>query len=232
MKLAVTIILGAKQLKISNSKKVIIIPYLFGCFIFILLTITFYSCSNPTEPDLDEHNFAIYFLSVDDLKMKDVFDKDLSKLKLSAVPWLCDEDIRFYDWSSHCIYLKNDKTYFIPGWKKGERFNVFPAEWGDKPFVVVADGKRCYLGYIESLLSPSQGWIAPAISGINGMYPLDVIYIDWMWLYHIYPQNNPNVKNALIKSGLYRGGISVTFDTTDTNTLCMVENADTSTISY
>jgi len=68
--------------------------------------------------------------------------------------------------------------------------------------------------------------------GFNSMYPQDVLFIDWRLLYHDYPQNNPNVKEALIDAGLYHGGLSVTFDTTDANTLRMIENGDTSTISY
>lgn len=201
----------------------------------IILTILI-SCeknNNPLSPcSKSDYVFAIYFLRDDNLKMKDVYDKSLSELRLSLVPWLYDKDIRFYDWSSHCIYLKEDKTHLIPDWEN-KRYNAFPPEWADKPFVVVANGTRCYLGYLERALSPSPLWIAAQISDImNDMYPLDVLFIEWIWLYHDYPQNNPNVKNALMKAGLYQGGISVTFDTTDANTLRMVENADTSTISY
>ena len=79
------------------------------------------------------------------MKMKDIIENeiniDLEGIKLQSKPWISEKDISFYDWSSHCIYLKRDKTYFIPGWINGERFNVFPAEWADRPFMVVANGK-------------------------------------------------------------------------------------------
>lgn len=197
--------------------------------IFIGL-ITNYCDKNPVRAK-DESYFGIYFLQDDTLKMKDVYDKKLDDLILSPEPWLDEDDICFYDWSSHCIYLKKDKTYFFPDWENG-KFNEFPPDWADKPFVVVANGKRCYMGYFFNILS--HYWIAPVIWDFDNSktYPSDVLFIDWMWLYHDYPQNNPDVKNALIEAGLYHGGISVTFDTTDVNTLCMIENADTSTISY
>lgn len=202
--------------------------------LFLTIAINCEKDNNPVSPQLSDYAFAIYFLQDENLKMKDVYDKDLNQLKLAASPWLCDKDIRFYDWSSHCIYLKTDKTYFIPGWQKGERFNVFPAEWADKPFIVVANSKKCYMGYFFRIELSEYFWIAPMIAdvGFNSIYPQDVLFMEWVWLYHDYPQNNPDVKNALIESGLYHEGISVAFDTTDVNTLCMIENADTSTISY
>jgi hypothetical protein len=202
--------------------------------IWIILTIVI-NCEknkNPISPPSSDYAFAIYFLQDENLKMNDVYNKDLRELKLSHVPWLCNQDIRFYDWSSHLIYLKEDKTHLIPGWQKGKRFNVFPVEWADKPFVVTANGKKCYLGYFSRVELSTQYWIAPMMEDIaaNNLYPLDVVVIDWIWLYHDTPQNNQDVKNALINSGLYHGGISVTFDTTDA--ILNIENADTSTITY
>jgi len=203
--------------------------------LLIILLLILYTCDRKKNPlyqyDENDFAFAIYFLQDENLKMKDVNSEDVNELKLSPKPWLCDKDIRFYDWSSHCIYLKKDKTHFFPNWENN-KFNEFPPEWADKPFVVVANGKRCYLGHFEHS-ALSHLWLAPTITdGYNSGYPSDVLFVDWIWLYHDYPQNNPNVKSALMKAGLYHGGISVTFDTTDTNTLRMVENADTSTISY
>ncbi len=202
---------------------------------YIMLIILLWNCGgkkNPMSPETDNYAFAIYFLQNENLKMADVYESDLNKLKLASKPWLTENDIRFYDWSSHLIYLKEDKTHLIPGWQKGKRFNVFPVEWADKPFVVTANGKKCYLGYFSRAELSTQYWIAPMLEdiGANGMYPSDVVWIDWIWLYHNTPQNNQDVKNALINSGLYHGGISVTFDTTDA--ILNIENADTSTITY
>ncbi len=201
--------------------------------IFILVLTLLWNCErnrNPIAPDANDLAFAIYFLQDANLKMKDVNNKDIEKLKLAQAPWLYDKDIRFYDWSSHCIYLKKDKAHFFPNWENN-KFNEFPPEWADKPFMVVENGNRCYMGYFSSALS--QYWIAPEISdGTNSGYPSDVLCIEWIWLYHNSPQNHPDVRKSLINAGLYHGGISVTFDTTDANTLRMIENADTSTISY
>ena len=126
-------------------------------FICLILLLILYNCDRNNNPlyQYDENDFAfvIYFFHNENLKMKDVYDKDLSELKLSHVPWLSGKDIRFYDWSSHCIYLKKDKTHFFPNWENN-KFNEFSLEWADKPFVVVGNGKRCYTGYFPK---PSQG---------------------------------------------------------------------------
>ena len=199
----------------------------------ILLCTLFSFCKSNKDPvsPFVESDFAIYFLRDKNLKMKDVYNKDPDDLKLAIVPWLTDRDIRFYDWSSHCIYLKKDKSHFFPFWENGS-VNIFPPEWADKPFVVTVNGKKCYMGYFFSGFF-SNYWIAPTICDVyNSPYPSDILFISWRWLYHDYPQNHPAVKQSLIHAGIFRGGITVAFDTADVNTLRMIENADTSTISY
>jgi len=213
----------------SKVRKNKILAYILILIFFIILL---FSCERNKNPiysySKNDLSFAIYFLLDDDLKMKDVYNKDINELKLAPIPWLCAKDIRFYDWSSHCIYLKKDKTHFFHNWENN-KFNEFPAEWADKPFVAVANGKRCYMGYFFNVFS--HYWIAPCIwDFMNSRYPRDVLFIDWWWLYHDYPQNNPDVKNSLINAGFYHGGISVTLDTTDA--ILDIENADTSTITY
>lgn len=198
--------------------------------VIIMIFILMFSCSKsqiPTEPYSDG-SFAIYFLKDPSITMNHLISMDLSELQLESTPWLSDKDISFYDWSSHCIYLKNDKRHFFPDWENN-KFNEFPPEWADKPFVVTANREKYYIGYFSNVLS--HYWIAPEISdGLNNGYPPDVLFIDWTWLYQDYQQNHPDVKQALMETGLYHSGISVTFDTTDA--IVNIENADTSTITY
>lgn len=195
----------------------------------ILILLFLFGCVNFED---DAPSFAIYFLKDSTLTMKDREDKNIDELKLSNNAWLTQNDIEFYDWSSHCIYLKKDKTFLFPNWENNN-FNEFPPEWEDKPFVVVANGQRKYMGYFESMTLSSYPWIAPIISdGCNSGYPSDILFIDWAWFYHDSPLNNLDIKNALKSAELYHGGISVTFDTTNSNTMNMINNDDTSTISY
>jgi len=146
-------------------------------FISIILTISCSICKNPTESNEENQSFAIYFLNDPNIKYYDIAESDLAELTLESTPWISDEDIEYYDWSSHCIYLKKDKSYFLPEWQK-DSIKTFPPEWGNKPFVVVAGGKRCYMGYFEHAYS-SYLSIAPVISDLcNHGYPSDILFID------------------------------------------------------
>ncbi len=186
---------------------------------------------NPVSFGYGRSDFAIYFLADENLKMKDVYNKDMSELKLAPRPWLDADDIRFYDWSSHCIYLKKDKYSFIPGYQKGEQ-SLFPDEWANRPLVAVADGHKCYPAYFNSLLLSDYHFPAIVDLAYNSAYPADILYIQWDWLYKDNPQDHETAKSALSRLGLFHGGISVTFDTTDVNTIRVLNNSDISTISY
>ena len=92
--------------------------------IFIVMVILLWNCErnkNPISPDANDLAFAIYFLKDENLKIKDVFNKNINDLELASSPWLTDQDIRFYDWSSHCIYLKKEKEHLKKYLKKVAR---------------------------------------------------------------------------------------------------------------
>jgi len=73
----------------------------------------------------------------------------LAKLKLNAKPILSDADIVWYDWEKHSFLLTSEARKRLPR----------PPLRG-LPFVVVADGRRCYLGTFWTPLSsfaPNRG---------------------------------------------------------------------------
>ncbi|MBN2279850.1 MAG: hypothetical protein JXQ65_04650 [Candidatus Marinimicrobia bacterium] len=180
--------------------------------IILIITFMIVSCDkNPTNSK-SEYGFAIYFLKNEDLKIKDVFDKDIEDLKLASDPWLIDEDIRFYDWSDHCIYLKNDKEHlrkylnYNDGWDE-------PYLW-NKPYVVTANNKRCYMGYFN--VFSSIKWPCPHIDvsiDILG-FPKDVIHSQLVYIFTEDLRNNEDVKQTLLEHNLYRRGIKFSLDTT------------------
>jgi len=191
------------------------------------------SCTPINEPE-DGYPFAIYFLSNDKLKVTDVMDKNLNSLRLKAEPWFTSDDIDYYDWSSHCIYLKEDKGNFIPGWDTIQPYKIFPMEWADKPFIICSNDKREYMGYFFSVIYSLNLVTVPAMFdlGYNTEGPSNVLMFDWSWLYIENPCDNPNVKSALINDNKFREGISITLDSTNENTIIVLDNSDTATISY
>lgn len=139
-------------------------------------------------------------------------------------PWLINDDIQFYDYSTHRIYLKKDCRLFF------NKFNIknclFDAARADKPFVVVANAKKCYVGSFERPFFQSVP-SCPFIIVDTG-YQKNIIEISYS---RIIGKNDIRVdscvKDALKSLGLYRGGISVQLNSVSVN-----ENSDTSTVEY
>ncbi len=180
--------------------------------------------SGPLSPG-DEAGFAIFFLEDSSLTGFQAAQQDQNQLVLRKEAWLTDEDVQFYDFSSHCIYLKEDKRHFFA--TDTGRFFVFDPVLMDRPFVVVASGERCYVGSLRSgLLSTMPP--GPYIDELDvGFYPVDVLHISMFPGSEADVRGDGRIKDALVSLGLYRGGISL-----DLEGVRVLENADTSTIEY
>ncbi len=177
---------------------------------------------------VESENFAIYFLRDSTIRMSDILDVDIAELELADNPWLTQADIDFYDWSNHCIYLKKDKGYFFPNYKK---YYQFPFSWTDRPWIVVANNIPYYKGYFSTDAS-TLIFPAPEMSSLEvGNYPIDIITSAWIfWFFHSDPRDNDNVKETLVQNGLYRGGIEVTIDTL--NLPIRVFNGEKTAVEY
>lgn len=73
----------------------------------------------------------------------------LTDLKLEAKPLLTDKDIVTYYWGDHIIQLTPEAFQAL------QRMREIWHAQGCRPFVVVADGQRCYLGAFSSDLAGS-----------------------------------------------------------------------------
>ncbi|MFA5806618.1 MAG: hypothetical protein WC879_18455, partial [Melioribacteraceae bacterium] len=91
-----------------NHLKKFLKYFLLNKVIAIISLIVLQSCKDSAVEPISKNNyvFAIYYLKDTTLKAWDVWKKDLNDFDLEDKPWLTENDIDFYDWSSHCIYLK------------------------------------------------------------------------------------------------------------------------------
>jgi len=197
-------------------------------FLFLVLNIIIIinSCDENPIMEKDKSFFSIYFLKDDRLKMKDIYDKEISELELASSPWLSEEDIEFYDWSSHCIYLKKDKSCFFGDIDSFDLESFYSEYWRNKPFIVTENANNCYMGYFLSTLS-SDIWPYPDITEIYVKhYPKDVIYIEFPFSFTNDKRNNEDVRNALIDLNLLHEGLYITIDS------LWIDNADTATVRY
>ena len=114
----------------------------------------------------DRPAFALYGVTseVDVTNQEAVQALDLQALALTPSPLLTDEDITSYDWARHLVRLK-----------PGVRERLVPAkpELKGIPFVVVAQGKRVYLGAFWTPLSSFAHYV-PVIYTV----PFDLVQDD------------------------------------------------------
>jgi hypothetical protein len=126
--------------------KKLIYPLFLGWSAICLLLLGLTACvkdSPRTNADTSDNRFAIYLVA--NLTGDEVYtvqNADLEQLALEEKPWLSLSDIEYYDFSSHCIYLKKTTDIFGKG-----------ATSFAEPFVVTVNGERCYLGYFLSIAS-------------------------------------------------------------------------------
>lgn len=191
-------------------------------FLSALSSLSGCSRNNPTVPPIKNSNaFAIYFLKDTTLTIKDIVNADLKDLKLGDKPWLTQDDIEFYDWSSHCIYLKKDKSYFFPNCP-----SFFQGSWVNKPFVAVANGHKCYTGYFLSMISNDMLPNPDIFDADVLFYPSDIIHIEWPYPFANDKRDNDKIRSSLIESNLLHEGLGIAIDS------LWISNGDTATVRY
>lgn len=149
--------------------------------IFLLFGCKDSTTLNPDMKSLDmEDGFAIYVFKDKSIKAYELYSngldfdsyigKDVSTLvnvlKSEVDIWLSAKDIEFYEYPSHVIYLKQDKSFlFYEDYKNGE--SKFFFEFGLTPFIVTAGSKICYIGsFSQPVHSSFLGYI-PNFPAIN-----------------------------------------------------------------
>lgn len=198
-------------------------------YVILILSLTIiFGCSKNSDPfsvNNEESCFGIYFLKDTTMTEQETAKMDINSLVLNDDPWLTHNDIEFYDFSTHCIYLKKDKSYFFENY--GGKFYQFNPELISRPFVIVAGNERCYVGALHSgLLS-----MAPAGPYMNeldvGYFPADVMHISRAWSDDEDIRSNPKVEEVLIKQDLFHAGLEI-----ELTSFQLVDNSDTSTVEY
>jgi len=188
----------------------------------ISLSLLIFSCS---EPKSNSNSFEIYFLADSEITEDNTFEADINSFELEDDAWLSSNDIEYYDYSSHCIYLKEDKSHFFENYDGG--FYQFTPVLSKKPFVVVSGETRVYVGALHSgLLSLAP--TGPYMDEMDvGGYPADVMHISRAWGGNEDIRNHPDIKEALIAQGLFHAGLKIQL-----LSFQVLDNSDTSTVEY
>ena len=159
--------------------------------------------------------FNIYLLQDEAMDYETARTRSLSDLVLQGEPWIASKDIERYDVSTHCIYLKKD----------------LPIVWEQislrgTPFLVTADGERCYLGTLWNVFSSfAPKGLNPVIyppprpgaSLFNDTPDLVSIILEDFPPFGDHPptpdvRNDPRNIKALKENGQYHAGIQCSLD--------------------
>ncbi len=180
---------------------------------------------NPAAPS-PYYDFSIYMLKDTELELQDIANTNIYRLALQDKPLISKDDIVMYDFSSHMIYLnKSKKEIFKDIIGDTPMFTNFST----KPFVVVCGNERIYTGALFSTAS-SIAHVGVSILDLDVFFlPDDMLQISNSTRYDdpIDPRNDERVQHALQNCGLYHAGLEIKLQN-----VTVVENADTSTISY
>jgi len=149
-----------------------------------------------------------YLLKDQEMDFETARKMPLADLVLQDKPWIASEDIQRYDWSSHCVYLKKDVSI---AWN---RINL-----RGTPFVVVADGQRCYVGALWSMISSfapmGNAVLINGVGGISGQK--DLVALDLMSALRrgerrVDVRDDPRMAKALRRQGQFHAGLQCSLD--------------------
>ena len=175
----------------KRSVKLYIVIYVISLLLFHC------GIKNPVDGDYNELGFNIYLLKDESIKLQNISMEDISPGMLEIKPWLSGDDIDFYDYSSHMLYLNKSMTF---DWDEIAALN-------NRPFVVTAGGEICYIGYFHAGYS---SWLpegnTPMIE-LPSHFPSDQLHI--MCSFHSTEEindirNDERVRKWLLTSGKYR----------------------------
>lgn len=165
----------------------------------LLLLVLTAGCAGPSA-GMDDDVFSIYLAAGENAGG---VPDDLDEIELRVEPWLTIDDIDFYDYSTHYIFLKGDTA------------PAFPADMPTfllYPFVVVAGGERCYAGNFVSPVS-SYAPSTPVImmDGTFNFYPQDIIFIQEGFFSRdgADVRDDERVREALLESGKLRESVNI-----------------------
>jgi hypothetical protein len=160
-------------------------------------------------PIFGEATIEYYFLENDSLTSFDPATQDIDSLVLQEEPWLTQDDIALYDWSSHLMFLNKNKSEILTDYYHGDTLQYPIIE---QAFVVVVNDHPVYVGFFRSLffnLIDEE----PTITDFEFMfYAEDVLSYFAIESPIDDRKNNATLKNALKSNDLFHEGLEAGFD--------------------
>lgn len=146
-----------------------------GLYLSILVFFTLFAisaCSFSRKAETASSSFAIYL--VEDDKTIDALSKNINDLKLEEEPIITDQNIILYEWTLHRFTLNKDEK--LQKVLDDKVYMKVPTD--GKPFVLMCDGERIYVGAFWTSLSSLSAPNCPII--ISDYSDNDFLQIDYI----------------------------------------------------
>jgi hypothetical protein len=178
-----------EKINMKKIKKNKLIKFIAGIFSAIYLFIS--GCSSTAEPEYEAKKFGIYLLEDQSITWESIQGKDLNSLNLKE--WITSSMIDFYDYSTHVIYLNVDYNNLLNFTHNS-----------NTPFVVVANGKRCYTG----CFGPPKDTTQPCVTFTPMALCTDLVMLEFNPPQRKDIRYNDDVKAALTSLGKIKLGLN------------------------
>jgi hypothetical protein len=166
--------------------------------IFVFIFLCTFGCKkdNKVKKPESEHSFGIYLIKegkFDEVGKDPYYTKpikiDLQTANLLEKPIISDKDIIEYDWDSQTVTISAETVAKIP---QPDSFGI--------PFIVVADGNRCYVGGFWTMTS-SIGCVHPVIEVYEAKHGTFRIRSGYPREFNLHKEDDPRfderIKNSL-----------------------------------
>lgn len=187
--------------------------------IICLLLLSSIGCKDDVIIPTEDSSFGIYLLKDRTLNIRDIQNVNINELDLESEPWLASTDIDFYDYSSHCLYLKKIKSELF-----AKEVNI---KMDDQPFILIANNMRCYIGSFHGgalSIAPTK----PYMDELDiQFFPADVLHISKAWGDETDIRNNTNIEYDLTTENKLHKGLSLSIEDVH-----ITSNLDTASVQY
>ncbi len=167
-------------------------------------------CSSSTGPDVfpgdtngnvTSLKSGLYLLKNQRINADNLNEINLKKVELDSKPFISFDDIDFYEYSTHYIFLKDKLAETLAG-------NGYdPVYIKNRPFVFIAGNHRIYLG---------------ALFAHNSNYPYLDSNCEYVYISNDNSgsddvRNDEKIKNALVNADKYESGLLLHLEAVDIN---------------
>jgi hypothetical protein len=166
---------------------------IFPTLLLLLILLLVTACVFP--PIFGDSSIEFNFLENDSLARFNPTTQDIDSLVLQEEPWLTQDDIVFYDWSAHLMFLNKNRSEIL-----SDYYPDSSLQWSmiEQPFAVSVNNSPVYLGFFKNFFTMTEYYSNPTITDFEFLF-----YAEDVLTFTTDPSfNNDLLQNNTLKKAL------------------------------